>query len=184
MRKSLVAIALACAFPAAFAQSSVTLYGILDAGYRSARCGQHYGVPGCRAPECGRETASASAAAKTWAAATARSSRSKAVFRSTPARSPTTNPSTGAGCPARRRLPVCPGVTIVPGTAIALAAADQPDLPGGSRRAERHQQRAAAGDHDGQWRRGALRPPVVGAAWSPPTARCCSAGSTRRAMKS
>ena len=32
MRKSLVAIALACAFPAAFAQSSVTLYGILDAG--------------------------------------------------------------------------------------------------------------------------------------------------------
>ena len=32
MRKSLVAIALACAFPAAFAQSSVTVYGILDAG--------------------------------------------------------------------------------------------------------------------------------------------------------
>ena len=33
MRKSLVAIALACAFPAAFAQSSLTLYGILDTGF-------------------------------------------------------------------------------------------------------------------------------------------------------
>lgn len=32
MRKSLVAVALACAFPAAFAQSSVTLYGIVDVG--------------------------------------------------------------------------------------------------------------------------------------------------------
>jgi predicted porin len=32
MRKSLLAVALACAFPAAFAQSAVTLYGILDVG--------------------------------------------------------------------------------------------------------------------------------------------------------
>ena len=32
MRKSLLAVALACAFPAAFAQSSVTLYGIVDVG--------------------------------------------------------------------------------------------------------------------------------------------------------
>jgi general bacterial porin, GBP family len=32
MRKSLLAVALACAFPAAFAQSSVTLYGIADVG--------------------------------------------------------------------------------------------------------------------------------------------------------
>jgi predicted porin len=32
MRKSLLAVALACAFPAAFAQSNVTLYGIVDVG--------------------------------------------------------------------------------------------------------------------------------------------------------
>ncbi len=32
MRKTLVAVALACAFPAVYAQSNVTVYGILDAG--------------------------------------------------------------------------------------------------------------------------------------------------------
>src|SRR5512134_955398 len=32
MRKSLLAVALACAFPAAFAQNGVTLYGIVDVG--------------------------------------------------------------------------------------------------------------------------------------------------------
>src|SRR5512135_3458960 len=32
MRKSLVAVALAVAFPAAFAQSNITLYGIVDVG--------------------------------------------------------------------------------------------------------------------------------------------------------
>ena len=32
MRKSLLAVALACAFPTAFAQSNVTLYGIVDVG--------------------------------------------------------------------------------------------------------------------------------------------------------
>ena len=33
MRKSLLAVALACAFPAVYAQSSVTLYGIVDVGF-------------------------------------------------------------------------------------------------------------------------------------------------------
>ncbi|MGH6612017.1 MAG: porin, partial [Burkholderiaceae bacterium] len=33
MRKSLLTIALACALPAAYAQSSVTLYGIIDVGF-------------------------------------------------------------------------------------------------------------------------------------------------------
>ena len=39
MRKSLLAVALACAFPAAFAQSAVTLYGILDVGIESLDVG-------------------------------------------------------------------------------------------------------------------------------------------------
>ena len=33
MRKSLLTVALACAFPVAYAQSSVTLYGIVDVGF-------------------------------------------------------------------------------------------------------------------------------------------------------
>ena len=39
MRKSLVAVALAFAFPTAFAQSSVTLYGIVDVGVESMDVG-------------------------------------------------------------------------------------------------------------------------------------------------
>jgi predicted porin len=39
MRKSLLAVALACAFPAAFAQSAVTLYGIVDVGIESLDVG-------------------------------------------------------------------------------------------------------------------------------------------------
>ena len=39
MRKSLLTIALACAFPVAHAQSSVTLYGIVDVGIESLDVG-------------------------------------------------------------------------------------------------------------------------------------------------
>jgi len=39
MRKSLLAVALAFAFPTAFAQSSVTLYGIVDVGVENLDIG-------------------------------------------------------------------------------------------------------------------------------------------------
>ena len=39
MRKSLLTIALACAFPVAHAQSSVTLYGIVDVGIENLDVG-------------------------------------------------------------------------------------------------------------------------------------------------
>jgi predicted porin len=39
MRKGLIAVALACAFPAAFAQSAVTLYGIVDVGIENIDVG-------------------------------------------------------------------------------------------------------------------------------------------------
>ena len=45
MRKSLLAVALACAFPTAFAQSNVTLYGIVDVGVERLDAG---GVTGTR----------------------------------------------------------------------------------------------------------------------------------------
>ncbi len=39
MRKSLLTVALACAFPVAYAQSSVTLYGIVDVGIENLDVG-------------------------------------------------------------------------------------------------------------------------------------------------
>ena len=39
MRKSLLTVALACAFPVAYAQSSVTLYGIVDVGFENLDVG-------------------------------------------------------------------------------------------------------------------------------------------------
>jgi general bacterial porin, GBP family len=44
MRKSLLAVALACAFPAAFAQSAVTLYGIVDVGFERLDAGDVSGT--------------------------------------------------------------------------------------------------------------------------------------------
>lgn len=44
MRKSLLAVALACAFPTAFAQSAVTLYGIVDVGFERLDAGDVSGT--------------------------------------------------------------------------------------------------------------------------------------------
>jgi len=125
MRKSLVTIALACAFPAAFAQSSVTLYGILDVGFEMVDAGNtsitrlqgsgmwsgnRFGVRGSEALGGGYS----------------------AIFTlegrfSIDTGSVTYNESvnwcklSGATTPA-----VCPGVTIVPRTAIALLPPTSP----------------------------------------------------------
>ena len=158
MRKSLVAIALACAFPAAYAQSSVTVYGILDAGFEAL--------------DAGDTTAYRVQGAGMW-------SGNRFGFRG--------SENLGGGYSAiftlegRLTSPPVAHLQRIGELVQAVrrdhacrvsrrdcrawngdcgAAADQSNLPGHSRRTERHQQ-LAGGDHNGQRRRRDIRPAIL-----------------------
>ena len=120
MRKSLCAIALACAFPAvAFAQSSVTLYGVIDGGVEyidagsksltrlqgaGMSAGNRFGVRGSE--DLGRGYSAIFTLEGRFALDTGSTTYNESVFNCRFSGEPTA-------------APVCPGVRIVPGTAIA-----------------------------------------------------------------
>ena len=120
MRKSLVAIALACAFPAAFAQSSVTLYGIVDVGFESLDAGDtsvnrlqgsgmwsgnRFGIRGSE--NLGGGYSAIFTLEGRFSLDTGSVTYNESVNWCRLAGATTPNP------------PVCPGVVVVPGTAIA-----------------------------------------------------------------
>ena len=125
MRKSLVALALACAFPAAFAQSNLTVYGILDVGFEMLDAGsesltrlQGSGMwSGNRFGIRGSESLGAGYSAiftleGRFSLDTGSVTYNESVFNCR------LSGSTAA--------PVCPGVQIVPGTAIATLPPTSP----------------------------------------------------------
>ena len=118
MRKTLVAVALACAFPAVYAQSNVTVYGILDAGIEVL--------------DAGSETATRLQGSGMWSGNRygIRGSENlgggySAIFTlegrfSIDSGSVTYNESVfNCRLSGATTAAVCPGVVIVPGTAIA-----------------------------------------------------------------
>jgi predicted porin len=129
MRKSLVAIALACALPAAYAQSSVTVYGILDAGFESLDAGsttlnrlQGSGMwSGNRFGFRGSENLGGGYSAiftleGRFSLDTGSVTYNESVF--------------WCRLSGATTAPVCPGVTVVPGTAIATLPPTSPTYQG------------------------------------------------------
>jgi len=125
MRNTLVAVALACAFPAVYAQSSVTVYGILDGGVEVL--------------DAGSETVTRLQGAGMWSGNRfgIRGSENlgggySAIFTLEGRFSLDTGTLTYNESLFWCRLsgattaPVCPGVTIVPGTAIATLPSTSP----------------------------------------------------------
>ncbi len=161
MRKTLVAVALACAFPAVYAQSSVTVYGILDVGIEVL--------------DAGSDTATRLQGSGMWSGNRfgIRGSETlgggySAIFTlegrfSLDSGSVTYNESVNwCRLSGATTAPVCPGVTVVPGTAIAALPPTSPTYQANTRRTEHTQQHSAAVDHDDQQRRRDLRPAIVG----------------------
>jgi GBP family porin len=117
MRKSLVAVALACALPPAFAQSSLTLYGIIDVGVEYLDAGDISGTrlqsgmsQGSRWGFRGSESLGGGYSAiftleSRFGADTGSMTNNDSIYWCRPAGSTLT--------------PVCPGVTVIPGTPIA-----------------------------------------------------------------
>lgn len=118
MRKTLVAVALACAFPAVYAQSNVTVYGILDAGIEVL--------------DAGNETTTRLQGSGMWSGnrfgirgSEVLGGGYSAIFTlegrfSIDSGSVTYNESVfNCRLSGSTAAPVCPGVQIVPGTAIA-----------------------------------------------------------------
>ncbi len=184
MRKSLVAIALACAFPAAFAQSSVTRLRHSRCRLRGARCGQHDRVTrlqgsgmwsGNRFGIRGSENLGGGYSAIFTLEGRFSLDTGSVTYNESVNWCRLSGATTRSGVSRRDRRAR---------NGDRHAAADQPDLPGGSRRTERHSttrccrrsRRSTAPARSSTGSRGS--------AWSRPTARCCSAGSTRRAMRS
>jgi GBP family porin len=128
MRKSLVAVALACAFPAAFAQSSVTLYGLIDVGVEHLDVGNVSGTrlqsgisQGSRWGIRGSENLGGGYSAlftleSRFAADTGSMTNNDSIYWCRPAGSTST--------------PVCPGVTVIPGTPIAALPPSSPTYQG------------------------------------------------------
>jgi predicted porin len=118
MRKTLVAVALACAFPAVYAQSSVTMYGVLDVGVEIL--------------DAGNESVTRVQGSGMWSGNRFGIRGSEilgggysAIFTlegrfSLDTGSLTYNESVNwCRLSGATTAPVCPGVTVVPGTAIA-----------------------------------------------------------------
>lgn len=127
MRKSLGAVALACAFPAvALAQSSVTLYGVIDGGLEyidvgndsttrlqgaGMSAGNRYGIRGSE--DLGRGYSAIFTLEGRFSLDSGSTTYNESIFNCRLSGQPT--------APA-----VCPGVRIVPGTAIATLPPTSP----------------------------------------------------------
>ncbi len=133
MRKSLLTVALACAFPAAYAQSSVTLYGIVDVGFEYLDAGSVHGTrlqsgisAGSRWGIRGSEDLSPGWRALftlegRFEADTGSLSNNNALYWCRANNAPATAPT------------VCPGVTfVITPPAVQVPAASQPTIVGGA----------------------------------------------------
>ncbi len=182
MQKSLLTMALALALPTAYAQSSVTLYGIVDVGIENLDVGS---VDATRLQ-------SGISAGSRWGI---RGSEDlgggyRAVFTLESRIEVDTGSVTNNGAlywckasSAAAAVPaVCPGVVFV--TTPAGHASATGRAADGRRWLERGQQFAVAGDHHRECGRGAIRPASVG--WTGHSVRrlSCSAASTRPPTRS